>query len=193
MAIVQEADQEISFKGTSTRGRLVGIVLIMAVIAGYIFFTKPLADGVAVIKADITSKNEEIATLKTEVETLQKAEQEFSLSTEVQRLESLKAIPVDMDQDEVIRDLVQIAATYDIELNSISFGKGSSAKQEVGALRVNASFEGSYNDLTDFLQGLEQNARLFKVDSISVQVSKVDVSNFSRATFSLTIDTFFQN
>ena len=82
---------------------------------------------------------------------------------------------------------------YDIELHSISFGKGQVNEQGVASLRISASFEGNYLDLTDFLEGLEQNARLFIVDSISVQVSQAEISNIERANFSLTIEAFFQN
>lgn len=184
---------DIGVGSRSSKKPLIGVFLIVLAIAGYSFYTRPLANFNNEIQADISSKSAEVETLEAQVETLKKAKEEFNLSSEVERIESLKAIPLELNQDEVIDDLTEIAENYDITLHSISFGKGQVSEQGVGSLRISASFEGNYLDLTDFLEGLEQNARLFIVDSISVQVSQAEISNIERANFSLTIEAFFQN
>lgn len=189
---MNESGNDIEFETKSGKKSIFGVLFILIAVAGFVFLARPLARETSAVKADVLSKQTEIEVLQTQLEDLKKAEKDLELSTEVQRLESLKAIPTDMNQDEVIRDLIEIADTYDIELSSISFGRGTGEKEEIGVLQVNAGFEGNYLDLIDFLEGLEQNARLFKVNTISVQVSELSVGNIKRANFNLTIETYFQ-
>lgn len=183
---------EVEFRAASRKGPIIGILLILISIAGYTFFTRGLAVEVSELKADISSATEDIEEFKGKISEFEQASEELGLATEVQRRESLKSVPSEMDQDEVIRDIINIAETNEIDLNSISFGEGGTDQENVSSLRINASFEGDYNDLINFLKGLEQNARLFKVGSISVQVSKVEVLDVLRANFSLSMEAFFQ-
>lgn len=185
-------DKEIELRPDSRKTQLFGLLLLVFAIVGYVVFLRPLSAQIDTIKTDLVTKTGQVDTLKLQIDEFEKAEKELELGTEVQRIEILKAIPIELDQDEVIRDIVEIAETYDIELKSISFGKGGTKHDGVGALRISASFEGNYTDLTDFLEGLEQNARLFKVDSISVQINKLDITDVERANFALTIESFFQ-
>lgn len=188
----QNPDKEIELRPDSRKTQLFGLLLLVFAIVGYVVFLRPLSSQIDTLKTDLVTKTGQVDTLKLQIDEFEKAEKELELGTEVQRLEILKAVPTELDQDEVIRDIVEIAETYDIELKSISFGKGGTKHDGVGALRISASFEGNYTDLTDFLEGLEQNARLFKVDSISVQINKLDITDIERANFALTIESFFQ-
>jgi hypothetical protein len=183
---------DIRFDTKSNKGTLVGVFLVVLAIAGFSILAKPLSDNVSELKASITSTESEILEITEKIDEFKAAEVEFGLSTEIQRLDSLKAIPIGINQDDVIRDIMEIGDTYDVKLHSISFGTGKTQIDEISSLRVNAGFEGNYNDLIDFLEGLEQNARLFVVENISVQVSKLDISNIERASFSLTMQSYFQ-
>lgn len=183
---------DIKFRGVSRKGPIIGVLLILIAIAGYTFFTRGLSAEVSGLKADISSTVVSIEEFKVKLAEFEQAEEELGLATEVQRRETLKSIPSEMDQDDVIRDVVNIAEGNEIELNSISFGQGSTDEVEVGALRINASFEGNYNDLINFLRGIEQNARFLRVSSISVQINKVDVLDILRANFSLSMEAYFQ-
>lgn len=185
-------ENEIRFENDSNKSSLIGIALIVLAIAVYVLIGKSFATSMDTIKVDIASKTTQVNDLKTKLDFLNQSEQELQLTSEVQRLESLKAVPVKMNEDQVIKDLVQIAKDHQIILHSVSFSSTTTSNNGVGDLRLSSSFEGNYLDLTDFLAALEQNARIFKVDSINVQISKLDISNVERATFSLTIDTFFQ-
>lgn len=177
---------------TSNKGTLFGVLLFLAAICLYVFVARPLSADLQVMKADIVSKNEQIDELQEKLGQLQAAEEELDITSEVERIESLKAVPVGVQQDEVIRDILEIADDNDVSLNSISFGKSGSQEDGVSSLTIAASFAGNYADLTSFLEGLEQNDRLFKVDSISVQVSRLDISDIERANFSLSISAFYQ-
>ncbi len=185
-------EQEIRFADNSNKTSLIGVLLIVLAIAAFTFVIRPISSQLDVFKTDVTAKNTTLDGLKTKLENLNKSEQELELTSEVKRQESLKAVPIGMKEDEVIKDIIQIAKQNNVTLNSISFAKGSGAKEGIGSLRISSTFEGNYQDLTGFLQGLEQNGRTFRVDSVNVQVNKLEISDVERASFSLSIDTYFQ-
>ncbi|MFH1533889.1 MAG: type 4a pilus biogenesis protein PilO [Nitrospirota bacterium] len=182
---------DIEFRAPSKAGTFIGVLLVLVAVVGYFFYTKSLAADVSAMETDITSKEVEIESIKSKISEFETAEEELGIATEVQKIESLRAIPSTMKQDEVIKDIIQITDTYDIELKSLSFGEGNSAYDGVDALRINASFEGNYTDLVTFLEGVEQNPRIFKVESINVQLNELDVLNIKRATFSLAMEAYF--
>lgn len=185
-------NNDIEFKKESNAGALIGVLLILAAITGYVFLAKPVMTDAATKKVEVTTKEQELTDLKAQVEEFEKSKSELQLATEVQRRESLNAVPVEVDQDEVIRDLMGIAEKNNILLSSIGFSKGVSTQEGVGILRISSSFEGNYNDLTNFLQGLETNPRIFRVATINVQIRKLDFVDIERANFSLSIETFYQ-
>ncbi len=185
-------NQKVDLERNTDKTVLFGILLILLSISAYMFFARPVAAEVSLIKDSIAVKELEVKKIKSELADFEKAKKELELVTEVQRRESLRAIPVNIDQDEVIKDVINIAKTNNIILRSISFSKGGSAFQGAKVLRVNASFEGGYNDLTRFLKGLETNSRLFRVVSINVQVRKLDFIDYEGVSFSLGIETFYQ-
>ena len=78
-------------------------------------------------------------------------------------MEISQKIPLGINQDEMIRDLINIAKNNDIEITSISFSKGMSANPEIGTLKINSGFEGNYSDLLNFLKSIEQNSRFLNV------------------------------
>lgn len=184
--------KEIQVRNDSKKTSMVGVLLILIAVGLYVFYSGALSNKLDITKADVLTKSSEFENLKSQLAALSSAEEELSLTTEVERIESLKAIPVQLEQDEVIRDLMEIAKNHDINLHSISFGKSGSGADGVSTLIISASFEGNYADLTEFLEGIEQNARLFKVKTISVQLSRLDISDIERANFSLTIESFYQ-
>ena len=184
--------KEIAFAPPSAKGTMFGILLLVVAVAGYVFFARPLADELSVLETSLVVQNTALEKVKADMTKLDEAEKSLELSTDIERNVSLDQIPDKMQQDAVIRDLITIAENYEIDLKSISFSKGSGPNDNIGSLRISAIFEGNYLDLTDFLEGLEQNDRLFKVESINVQISQLALSDIERANFSLNIQTFFQ-
>jgi Tfp pilus assembly protein PilO len=104
----------------------------------------------------------------------------------------LRSIPIGVSQDKAIEDIVQLVKDNNITLNSIGFSKGITSKDKIGVLQVSAGFEGTYEDLITFLKALEQNKRMFRVNSISVQLMNTEMAGLKRAVFSLSMDTFYQ-
>ncbi|MBI5753595.1 type 4a pilus biogenesis protein PilO [Candidatus Peregrinibacteria bacterium] len=185
-------EQEIRFADSSNKTSLIGVLMIVLALAGYTFFARPVSGDLDTMKAGLATKDVTLQNLKTQLDTLNKSKEDLQLTNEVQRVKSVEAVPVGINEDQVIKDIVKIAKDNNVTLHSISFAKGSSSKEGIGSLRISSTFEGNYQDLTNFLQGLEQNSRVFRVDSISVQINKLEISAIERASFSLSIDTYFQ-
>ncbi len=171
---------------------LIGVLLLIGSVAAYAFFVRPMWEDYGSAKADITTKEDKVSELSEKLDSYKNAEKTMDLETEVQKLTLLKSVPIGVNQDEVIEDLVDIAEEHEISLRSVSFGLSDGFYESVGALRINASFEGVYGDLITFLKGIETNSRLFKVTSISVQVSQFEDLDVKQVTFSLSIDAFYQ-
>lgn len=179
----------------STQSRslpLVGAFMILISVVALVFFVRPIGKQVDELKASVIGKTQELDAMKTQVAEMESAEKTYGLTSELQRMEMIRSIPVGVKQDEAISDLVTLAKENDIDLTSIGFGKGMTDKQKIGSLQISAGFDGTYEDLIEFLKDLEQNKRMFKVNSISVQLVNTDVIGFKRAIFSLAMETFYQ-
>lgn len=184
--------EEIEVKSSSRVAPLIGVFFVLLAVALYAFYARPLSQSVAKVSEEVDAKQVQVQDLSAKITQLTEAEKTLGLSTQVQKFEVLKSIPAEINQDEIIRDLINISKSHDIQLHSISFGKGASSQEKVSVLRINASFEGNYNDLIGFLEGLEQNARTLQVSSINVQINTLEVTSVKRATFSLAMDAYFQ-
>lgn len=185
-------DEDIKMKTSFKTSPIIGAILVIAALALYVFLIKPLSSEVANLRTDVSTKQTEVSTLDAKFTALESAKSSNQI-TEVTASQIEDKIPVGMNQDDVIRELIQIAEKNDIELNSISFGRAGGDEDDLEALRISASFEGSDADLINFLKAIETAKRFFKVNSISVSINTLDVTNFKRANFSLSIETFYQN
>ncbi len=171
---------------------LIGVLLLLIAVAAYTFYSRGLSEDNAALAEEIANAETELQMINDNITAIENAQSELELTTEVQRTQVERKIPNELAQDEVIEDLVAVAEENRILLRSLSFGKGASTQSAVASLRVNASFEGDYSDLITFLRGIETNARFFRVNSISVQLNRTDITGVKRATFSLSMEAFYK-
>lgn len=169
----------------------VGVFMILVAVSLYVFMLKPVSLAVDEKEQEVLTRQSEVNVLQEKIDSFKKQEEDLQLNDEKKRA-ILSAIPIGINQDEVIRDVVEVATKNDITLRSISFSKNSTGQNNVNVLRVSASFEGSYTDLINFLQGVEGNQRRFMIGSISVQMTAQSSTMTDRVAFSLTMDSFYQ-
>ena len=113
---------------------LVGLILLIGSVSAYAFYVRPLWDDYGQLKADVTSKQEKISELKDKIDSFKTAEEKMNITTDVQKLTLLNSIPVGVNQDKVIKDLVKVAEGHQIDLRSVSFGLSEGYREEIGAL-----------------------------------------------------------
>ena len=187
-----EENNQLEIKKPSSAKNIVGALMVILAVAAFVFFVSPQRTSLVALQTNISEQDLLRSELETKISTVEAAQSELDLQSEVSRSETLKAIPTEMLQDEVIRDLMEILDKHDVALNSIGFGRAGSEFENIDALRVSASFEGNYADLENFLKSVEANPRIFQVETISVQVDDL-ASGFKRVNFTLAINVFFQN
>ncbi len=187
-----EKKSDLKFKPKSRVGSLIGFFLVLAALLIYVFVARPVGDQIETAEASITENKAKITSLESELAILKIAEEELDLTSFVKQQQATRAVPIGVNQDEIIRDFINLSDIHDVELNSLGFGKGGSESEGVNSLRVNSSFEGTYSDLIGFLEGIEQNERIFRVNTISVQLDELGILGIQRATFSLSMESFYQ-
>jgi len=185
-------DAEIEVRNDGRLMPLIGVGLIFVAVVLFVFFVRPFNQAVAKVDAETTLKTQELDKLKAKVADMEAAQKKLGVNSELQKLEMLRSIPIGVSQDKAIEDIVQLVKDNNITLNSIGFSKGITSKDKIGVLQVSAGFEGTYEDLITFLKALEQNKRMFRVNSISVQLMNTEMAGLKRAVFSLSMDTFYQ-
>ncbi|MFA7685766.1 MAG: hypothetical protein WCX95_03115 [Candidatus Gracilibacteria bacterium] len=188
----ETASPEVKISTQSRSMPLIGVFVILLSVVAFVFFVRPIGKQVDELKASVISKTQELDISNKQIAEMKSAEDTYGLTSELQRMEMLRSVPLGVKQDGAIEDLVDLSKENNIDLTSIGFGKGMTDKEKIGSLQVSAGFEGTYEDLIEFLKDLEQNKRLFKVNSISVQLVDTDVVGFKRAIFSLAMETFYQ-
>lgn len=183
---------EVQFEEKSVnKSFFVGILLILVVIFAYTFLVAPISENVAILKSSVDEKKAIVSVLNADIKAIKDAKLQLGESSEVERSNILKMIPVGPNQDDVIRTITTQSQKHDVLMNSLSFSNVPSKKVGVGVLKVNASFESAYADLPVFLKDLEQASRLLKVDSLNVQVSRLALAG-ERVNFSLTMEAYYQ-
>lgn len=170
----------------------VGAGLLVLSLGLYLFLLRPMQADYTEMSSVLSSKEESASKLRAEIAAYQNAEKSMDIGTEIQKKTLLNFIPVGVNQDAVIEDLIKIGKANGIVLHSVSFGLADKVYEGVGALKISASFEGNYADLIHFLKGVEENSRLLKVTSINVQVNYIEDLDLKHVTFSLTMDAYYQ-
>lgn len=111
------------------------------------FFVRGLSNKTDEVKANVLAATQQVEALKKQIADFDSAEKKMGVTTSVQRLELEKAVPIGIKQDEIIKQVVEISDANSITLSSIGFSKGSTEQEKIGSLQINASFEGTYEDL----------------------------------------------
>lgn len=170
---------------------IIGLIMILVSVLLYVFIYQPISGSNGLLAVDVADLNSKILQSQNNLSMLEEQKDELDLTTDTAMFSLKNAIPLEMQQDMVIRDLISVSDANKISLNSISFGKGGVGEEGVAVLRVVAGFEGGFTDLIRFLEGLESNKRKFTVNSVSVQLASLTVGGIRKANFSLAMETYF--
>lgn len=181
-----------SLSNNKSAAPMVALVLILAALAGGIFYVKPTWDSVTQLslarEEKIVTRNE----LNTKLVDLQQLQQELQMTSEVTRETTLSAVPEKLDQDQLILDLSRIAKDNDMLMTGINFGiPTSSFSGEVARVTISTNITGNQSSLISYLRDVEGNTRKLTVKNISVQIGETD-TGISRVNFSINMEAYFQ-
>lgn len=185
---------------------IIAAILIIAVVTTSIFFINPLRAKITELKEAKGEKTVQLTELEEEYKRLKNIAENLP-EGEVEQRKLLYAIPATLNQDLLIKNIKKIAEKNEIFFSSISFsiGKDSDLGESISTVRISATFRGSYDDLVNFLEAVEENRREIVVKSINVQIEEAEeTEEIARtekveetekelyASFSLNMEAYFQ-
>src|SRR3989339_293305 len=173
----------------STSNLVSGIILIVLIVI-FIAIINPLRNDISEIKQGLATIENEINTNQEELDNLNALNKDLPKDS-VNRTKLMKVAPEGLSQSDLIKDLNDIAVKNGITLHAINFDKQGENESIKGlnTISISASFSGTYDDLTKFLQGIELSQRIITVKSINLQ--KEENTDKSPITFTLSLETYY--
>ncbi len=173
----------------TTSTLIAGVLLILTLVVG-LFVWKPARDDAKSLGTDLIEAQSSLQQLEKELADLLVLEQDLPVA-ESERESILESVPIGLNQDELVRNLDDIAADADVSLNSMTFSKQNVEGSTADVISVVCNLSGDYEDLGRLLESFENNDRLFKVVSIGVQLGDV-TEDGQQMTFSVTLEAYYQ-
>lgn len=174
-------------KTTSTV--IAGILLILAMVLG-LFVWSPTRNEVSIMQADLAETQSKLNELQENLEELQTLEETLPVNDK-ERAGILAAVPVGINQDDLVSDLDEIAAEANVNLNSMTFSLQKVEGATANIISIVCNLNGNYEDLGRLLEAFENNDRLFKVVSIGVQLGDVTAGG-QQMVFSVSLEAYYQ-
>ena len=154
------------------------LVLFLLLFAFYMLGLQPTLEQLDEQQSEIQTMEDEIALLQGKVDEMKGTTDSTDKGASN---DSLEALPQSDLEDQIVRDLRQIGIRSDAVLRSVDFsladmnsihtmtGEGGEVYPFVDEIKMNAEVEGTYAQITSWLEELEKLPRLMKVDSLNLQ------------------------
>lgn len=161
---------------------IIGAVAVVAVIAlWWVFLYSPLNDDLSSAQAETASAQKQTQDLQTTLAQLESAKK--NLPEKQALLNKLdQAVPKTPDLAEFIIQANDIADQAGIDFLSISPGQPTAGSTGVSTISLTITLNGSFFQLQDYLQSLENLSRLVVVDSINVSAGATSSSGSTGST-----------
>jgi len=174
-------------KKSSTFLNLLAVLFLVVTVVSVVSFINPMQAEVDSLQVQLDEKETQVVDLTSQIATLEVMRDELG-SSGVSEEKLLLQVPYGVEQDQLIKDLSDLASEAGIELHGMSFSalEGDST----GSITISASFDGDYEDLIGFLDAVESNSRKLRVRSINVQLT--DENSVAHANFSLLMEAYYQ-
>ena len=149
---------------------LVLLVLLLLVVGYYFLFLGPLLDRLGERSEERSAKEAQLANLRQEVAELE-AVQRSAPETERQLLELSKRVPTQPEIPTLVVQMEDVADAAGVTQLSIQPGTPGPPPggDDYSVVPVTMSFEGTYEQLIDFLRRTGQLARLVTVNGITYE------------------------
>ncbi|MDP4007957.1 MAG: type 4a pilus biogenesis protein PilO [Candidatus Peregrinibacteria bacterium] len=171
---------------------IISLILVLAILVVYMYYIQPSRGVLAQDTQNLVASEQKLNDLKNSVAELESLKASIPESA-AQRQLLLAQVPTEVDQDGLIKDLNRLAQSRGIELKNIGFSLAKAdPNTKVGVITMSTGFEGTYQDLINLLADIEKNARRMRVKNISVQVLEVSRDVSANVTFTLAIESYYQ-
>ena len=150
---------------------VLGLLVVLLIVVGYYFlFLGPLLDRLGERSEERYAKEAQLANLRQEVSELE-AIQRNAPETERQLLELSKRVPTQPEIPTLVVQIEDVADTAGVTQLAIQPGTPRPPPRggDYSVVPVTMSFEGTYEQLVDFLRRTGQLARLVTVNGVTYE------------------------
>jgi Tfp pilus assembly protein PilO len=139
------------------------------------------------IKEQNESLSVDVEELQAQVDALQETETATQANLQIGELEQRVvdfAIPERFDQDELIKQVANLASAHQIDVDSLSFAKRSTENQFIDSVRLSVAHSGGLFNFLEFLRTLENQQRFYEITDFSLSIGSEEPR---QVTFNATI------
>lgn len=171
----------------NSKSNIVSGIVLLILVAGYGLVINPMRAERQGIQSEIAVIEGQVNALQADLDNLNRLDDDLPEDS-VSRQKLMSQAPEGLNQSELIKGLNNIATENGITLHAINFDRQGEDSEIKGLKKITmaASFTGVYQDLIDFLQGVEASNRAMSVKSMNLQ------RNGSAITFNLNIEAYYQ-
>lgn len=191
---------------------MIGVLLVFGAAVVYFNLIQPADQEAQSLKSELYSKESVLETQKAAIEQVEKLIKEYEGEGKLQDLIS-QALPTKAELASAMAQIAGLITNNGLKLKSLAFGvsgienvalageegaQGLSLVKPIGAIRIQASFSGSYEDGKRLIENIENNLRIFEVvDFGFTPPGKEKGSTDPKAkipdyTYGLTVVTYYQ-
>lgn len=149
------------------------IWLLLLLIPLYGFWISPTKDFLAVQQKKIDALEKERADKTQELLDLQALKKELEVLQAENKnagMEPLRKLPLEIEQENILKDLQKIAHGAGFRFQGVSFSTGVSKDLGLPEIRMNFSVTGLKAQVPKFLESIEKNERFLGMDDLGVNV-----------------------
>lgn len=162
------------------------IIVLIASGVLFGFVTQPMGEDVKSLKNQTSKLSEEIQTINTQLQEITRIQRE----EQNQQQELARRIPLQNQQENLIRDIQSIRTKSGFGYESISFRKGKNPVLGLPELKISFSTEGNKQNLLSFLELIEENERFLGMENLSITTRQEGSTPV--VSFSVSLYAFYQ-
>ena len=168
------------------KSHIIGLVLLLLIIVGWVFYVRPLKDRVADLHTSQSEKEVILIDLTKQADELKELSDSIP-QDEAEKQRLLLNIPTSIEQYNLIQYFDSISRNYNLHFNNMNFIVSNDLTEEVGKIEITASFEGEKEDISDFFKVLEKSSRRIIVKSFQLRFDKD-----GNSVFDLQMEAYYQ-
>ena len=151
----------------SNRQALIALLCFVVIVGVAYFVINPSISGLKEVNAKIDAKNQEISTLKANINTLNTLKTQLEQAKDTANKLEL-AVPTKDDIPEILVQIENMAKDSGLKINSIQ----TTNEDTQGYVPISVSLQGDYIGFSKFLSELETNIRPMTIQTINMASAK---------------------
>ena len=163
------------------------ILVIVFIIAILGFVTMPEFEKFQNLESEVAKLTKTKQAKVVELQSLKSIEKEIAETSQ----SDLNKIPVALDQENLIKDILRITRKTGFPFSGLSFAKGMNSKLNIPQVTISFSTKGEKQRLFEFLEEIENNARFLGMENFAISTSQEGGKEM--VSLGVSLFAFYQN